>query len=131
MAVTPAGLRSSSDGEGRWNTQRRLPVSAESPKMRPSEVRTTATLRDSDAGAITSPWTEAVQSTLPEGSTAITSPFNVPATSLPSPIARPPESGFFVSMREATRARGLLEHGHGAAGVGRVHAPGIHDGAGI
>jgi hypothetical protein len=71
--------------------------------MRPSEVRTTTVSRDTDAGAITSPATEEDQACLPEESSAITSPLSVPAITLPSPTARPPESACLVSMREATR----------------------------
>ncbi len=96
-ASTPASLRSRSEGAARWNTQRRLPSSADNPKMRPSEVRTTTTLRDTAAGAITSPATREVHISLPELSRAITSPFMVPAMILPSPTSRPPESRFLVS----------------------------------
>ena len=50
---------------GRWNTQRRFPSSSERPKMRPSAVRTTTTLREIEAGEITSPCTAVAHTCLP------------------------------------------------------------------
>ncbi len=71
--------------------------------MRPSAVRTTVVLRDTAAGAITSPATLAVHTTLPFTSMATTSPFIVPAITMPSPASTPPEKRFFSSTLSTGR----------------------------